>query len=98
MSSSIVDQLASSLTTHGINVISISDGNYSLAHHLTPEQFHEIVLPIFAELNLKPQDDSWMPGTPTGDQEDFGYYVCSEESDTEWTLDIFVTNNTIYWC
>ena len=71
-----------------------------LHHNLDEEEFNKVVIDIMDDLALKGQDDNWIPGTPTGDQADWGFYVCPIIP-SSWELgdfDMLITMTELFIC
>jgi hypothetical protein len=55
---------------------------------------------VLLQFPIKPQDDAWMPGTPTGNMDDHGFYICPVDLD-QWDeddFDMFISFGEIHWC
>ena len=71
-----------------------------LYHHFCQEDFENIVRIVLLQFPIKPQDDAWMPGTPTGNMDDHGFYICPVDLD-QWDeddFDMFISFGEIHWC
>lgn len=71
-----------------------------LNHTFDRDDFNELITEIIAELQLKGQNDNWLPGTPTKDPADWGFYVCPIHPD-DWDMgdfDMLIQSDVIYCC
>ena len=57
-------------------------------HEFADEHFNEIIREAMSDLQLKGQDDNWLPGNPTNDPDDFGFYLCPINPD-DWEMGDF---------
>ncbi|RWZ87285.1 MAG: hypothetical protein EO766_12230 [Hydrotalea sp. AMD] len=94
----VVDKLIKILKNCQITTFHRSRGSVKLSHSLEDTAFYQMARSATSELALLPQNNDWMPGTPTGDKTDFGLYVYEPNHDGGDTLDILITPDAIHWC
>lgn len=74
--------------------------DYSFNPQPSPEQLDSVLRQVMEEFHLKAQDPQWMPGTPTGEEADTGYYICPI-NDGEWEgghFDMMVIVSGLTYC
>lgn len=95
-----IRDIIDALRLNGIECEYVPHTSYTLSHSLPTHQFDELIKAIAVHFNLKPQNPNWFPGTCTGDQSDFGYYVCPANHDQyeEGDFDMCIANDAVYYC
>ena len=95
-----IEQILNTLKLNQIQIIGpLVAGEVTLEHELTDDEFDKLILAMMPHHELKPQNPEWFPGTPTGDPEDFGYYVCPINP-SDWNcgdFDMVITKVLVNW-
>ena len=96
-----IDQILDTLRLNEVKVIEpvIHATAATLEHKLSVDEFDNLVMTLMVHHGLQPQNPDWFPGTPTGDPEDFGYYICpiTNEDWDEGQFDMVIMYDSIDW-
>lgn len=92
-----IHKLLKSIQNCGIEVTVANKQRARLYHELEQGTFETAIRSVISENQLIPQNANWMPGTPTGEQADWGFYVC-DKSDSGDSVDIWISMDEIHWC
>lgn len=71
-----------------------------LVHEFSEEVFSELIRELMDIQQLKGQHDEWLPGNPTKDPEDLGFYLCPINPE-EWELgdfDMLIQTDIVWVC
>lgn len=94
------EDVIDTLERNNVLVIKLNHNWYTLKHNLSDDEFNHLISAIMVHHNLQPQDNEWCPGTPSGLDEDYGYYLWPSEI-TEYEdgqFDMLITKTELTWC
>jgi hypothetical protein len=97
---STLERLIAGLCTKGISIYSDDGFNLKIKSPPSISEFDFIVCAIMREFKLRPQSTEYsFPGTPTGDVEDFGWYLQPYDPSTweEGDFRLFLNMYMISW-
>ena len=103
-STDIIACLVNKLEQTGIVCTKLpAPGGYALQHNKTVEQMNISIGSIMIDIDLTPQNPDWLPGTPTGDNEDWGWYLYGKDfedfNSNEFSeVGILITMTELEWC
>ena len=100
MSKFSLKQIVADMTLIGIETEKVPCMSYKLVHGWTKEQFENKIKNLLLAYPIKAQNSDWYPGTPTDDEEDWGFYICPVDP-TQWEeedFDMSIMFEEIFWC
>lgn len=96
-----INDIVESMRQSGIAAEAIPNRmTYKLTHNLSKSDFEQTIRGLLGQWSLNPQRADWMPGSPTGNDEDWGFYVYPKFPDDweEGDFDLCIAFDEIYWC